>query len=106
MGNAKYKQRHRELGLCTDCSATVYLDREKCLKHIRAHAEHKKKSRLKHIKKITEKDHRYKQARRDNGLCVGCSAPLDPDADSGYLTCVNCRGRIFELRYINGTAIV
>jgi len=106
MGNKKYKKRHREMGLCLDCSEPVYPDRKKCLVHLRSAAKAEQKYRLNNIRKVTEKDHRLKQARRDNGLCEMCSAPLDPDADTGRLNCVNCRGGTFEVRLIHGTAIV
>lgn len=39
MGNAAYKKRHKELGLCRDCSEPVYKNSSFCKKHCFEHAE-------------------------------------------------------------------
>jgi len=106
MGDTEYKNRHKELGLCTDCSEPVYRGRKKCLKHLRLHSISRQKYRAKNLKKCTEADHELKRQRKKDLKCWMCSAPLDPDADYGCLNCVNCRGKTFAERYINGIAIV
>lgn len=39
MGNAAYKKRHKELGLCRNCSEPVYKNSNFCKKHCFEHAE-------------------------------------------------------------------
>ena len=106
MGNKKYKQKHRELGLCLYCSDPVHEVGQFCLKHTRTRIKNNKAYRIKHLEKYTASDNLRKQRRRDNGQCTGCSVPLDPDADAGRITCVNCREGTHTERLIHGTVIV
>ena len=106
MGDNKYKQKHRELGLCLDCSEPVYRFGQWCLKHTRSHMKSMKAGRIRHYEKYMARDKLKKQRYRDNGRCTTCSVSLDPDADAGFITCVNCRGGIHTERLIHGTAIV
>ena len=102
MGNRKYKQAHRDLGLCIDCSKPVYPDRIRCLTHIRGQAKIERLRR----KRLAETYLRYeqdrKELRRQQGLCPSCGAP----ADDGYIMCCNCRDRLYFERVENATPIV
>ena len=103
MGNAKYKQEHREWGLCTDCSEPVYMGKSRCLKHLRSHVS----ADALYERLTCKRD--YKQRREDRkkkGLCPKCGVKLDPDADHGMLNCMNCRDHLWIERKIHGTSIV
>ena len=49
---------------------------------------------------------KIKSNRVETGRCKICSAPLDPDADCGFISCMNCRGGIKTERCINGNLII
>jgi len=87
MGNTTYKKKHRELGLCQDCSSPAQT-RGYCLRHYwnriirdrRYISEHKE-----------EHNAKVKQWRMDNflaGKCTECAAPLINDE---VKRCVNCK---------------
>jgi hypothetical protein len=106
MGDQKYKQKHRELGLCIDCSEPVYRGHLCCLKHKRARNNRDVLYRLKNHSRERIADKKRKNKRRQEGCCTTCSAPLDPDADKDRSCCMNCRGGIHTERYIHGNLIV
>jgi len=109
MGNSKYKQKHRELGLCENCSAPVYRDRILCLKHIRSKNKSSKQYYVNNTQKASIALERTRTMYRDNNKCVSCSAPLDPDIDDGKICCMNCRWHrhvTLNERLIHGTVIV
>ena len=92
MGNAKYKQKHREQGLCVDCSRPALPFRIHCIIH-----NEKVRVRTKEwLEKPGNRERRVKSVRklrqlyRDTNRCCKCSAPLG-EQDEGYMTCVNCR---------------
>jgi protein-arginine kinase activator protein McsA len=106
VGNAKYKQRHRELGLCVDCSEPAYPENSRCLKHGRNRNAYTARHYLENLEHYQETYKRIKDNRIKDGRCAGCSAPLDPDADKDRVNCVNCRGGTVTERSIHGNTIV
>lgn len=97
MGNLKYKQRHRALGLCTQCSEPALVDSTRCLKHTISHAVNAVRwgagnREYRHAYNI-----RYKAKLRAEGRCQTCTAPLQADAgdiDHGFISCFNCRRKL------------
>jgi hypothetical protein len=106
MGDNKYKQRHRDLGLCVDCSEPVYPDNARCLKHLRKRNAYAAWHYLENIEDYQKRHKIIKANRIKNRCCRECSAPLDPDADAGNLTCCNCIEGIRTERSIHGNLIV
>jgi hypothetical protein len=106
MGNQIYKQRHRDLGLCVDCSEPVYPDKTRCIKHMRNNCAYSAGYYQRNIEHYRLMHKRIKAKRIRDGCCKICGAPLDPDADCGMINCMNCRGGIIPERLINGTLIV
>jgi len=99
VGNQKYKQKHRELGLCVDCSRPVHPGYIRC--GIHAHSmrvatrNYYLKNRDTIKKRIRELKKRYKKDKR----CPACSIPLlADDIKAGYITCENCRMHIHRKR--------
>ena len=101
MGGRAYKQLHRELGLCTDCSEPVYRGYSRCLRHLRSHSKWKDGPLI-----YQPRNREKKKFYRENGCCPMCSAQLDPDADRDLINCVNCRGGIHKERLIHGNPVV
>jgi len=66
----RYKQRHRELGLCVDCSRPAVPGKALCEVHIATRKE---------------RDGRAVIYRIENGLCSLCGHPLGAQ-DSGFTT--------------------
>ena len=97
MGNAKYKQKHREQGLCQDCSRRVVPFQNRCI----IHGERVKLYTRRWLKRPgkyqdhLEKARKLKQLYRDTNRCYKCSAPLG-EQDEGYKTCVNCSDSTFK----------
>jgi hypothetical protein len=106
MGNQKYKQKHRELGLCVDCSEKVYPDHSRCLVHMRSNARYSAKYYQDHLEHYREIHKKIKANRTRDGCCKDCSAPLDLDADAGFINCMNCREGTRKERSIHGNLIV
>lgn len=106
MGDKKYKQKHKELGLCSNCSNPVYADYSKCLKHIISGNKNSKKYRNKNLNICNERVREIKAKYTKKNRCYRCSAPLDPDADAGFVNCINCRESTHTERVIHGTPIV
>ena len=106
MGNNKYKQRHKDLGLCVNCSEPKHRENQLCLKHIRSRKISNYTCRMKYILKNRELIKRQKERYRNEGRCITCSAPLDVDADNGHVNCTNCRHNIHTPRGIHGNPIV
>ena len=103
MGDAEYKQRHRDLGQCESCQRPAYPGRRLCLLHLRNHGKSQKKYELKLGDAYYKKHQEIKQHRRDNKLCTSCSAPL---ADLNYIKCQNCRENIYFRRTENAYFII
>ena len=91
MGSNAYKKRHKEQGLCVDCSKPAVLGEKKCAIHhynnkIRCKENFHKNHKVRMIKSRLEK-----QKRRDEGRCTKCGKPLDLETDRGHIQCINCR---------------
>jgi len=69
----RYEQKHRDLGLCSQCSEPAVNGTSYCEKHLVSHR--------KHMKEIYEK-------RKAERLCVHCGRPLHEE-DENYV----CHGR-------------
>ena len=98
MGNAAYKKRHLEQGLCRECSRPAVPGLTRCAIHLinnnkgvirwnAEHREHKRKLRRDEIKR-----------RKEEGCCPKCGAPLHEE-DEGYMECLNCRIQIGKPRW-------
>lgn len=74
----KYKRKHRQLGLCADCPFPIKPGHIYCEKHLQRNKERGVKKRI---------------WRKNNRLCIKCSAPLHPDGDKGFSHCIFCRER-------------
>ena len=95
MGDNAYKQRHREQGLCTNCSRLALPFKDKCAEHEYSHNESCKKNYWNNPEKRRIK--RREDIRRylNSNRCRTCSKPLDPDADEGHVVCMNCRSSAY-----------
>ena len=106
MGNNAYKKRHKELGLCVDCSEPAYPDMNRCLKHYRIHRKGNLRRYYKNSEKERQRARKKRILRKAEGRCTKCTAPLDPDADKGRVNCCNCNEGIYNERLILGNTIV
>jgi len=106
LGNAKYKQKHRELGLCVDCSEPVHKGYTRCLKHIRSQIKLQKRLYDANPEKRRARSRKFKALYIATGRCRECSAPLDPDVDRDNVTCSNCIEGIVTERLIHARKIV
>ena len=75
---ARYRRKHKSLGLCVNCPLSAEPGHIYCKDHIKKH-------RIRNI--IQGKN------RRENNLCFTCSAPLHEDMDKGFSNCIFCRER-------------
>jgi sugar lactone lactonase YvrE len=83
LSDRDYKRRSRkykkEEGLCDNCRKPAthgYF----CIEHWRMAKVRNRKGARKQVAK-----------RKVEGKCIRCVAPLDPDADAGFVKCINCR---------------
>lgn len=104
MGNQKYKQAHREQGLCANCSSPVHPGYSMCLKHMRSHNKSTKKWYRNNYEVYLRKQKERKELRRQQGLCAMCGAPLEED--NKCISCCNCRDKFFYERVENAVIIV
>jgi len=97
MGDAKYKQRHKEQGLCKDCSRPALPMRSYCIIHGEKYNLRFKEwmKNPAHYKSHHETLKKIRQLYRDTNRCIVCSAPLG-EQDEGYVTCMNCRDVTFK----------
>lgn len=77
-----YRDNHKAQGLCRQCPNPVrpYMTMcPSCLAKLQARA--------------ILKNYRAMQTRRNiaEGRCTTCGAPLDPEVDAGYKSCITCR---------------
>jgi len=94
VGDNSYKKRHKEQGLCVDCSRPSLPNNTRCAVHSYFHSVTNKNFYNKNREKEIIRHRKAVLQYKENNRCPRCSAPLDEDADNGYITCVNCRGRI------------
>jgi predicted amidophosphoribosyltransferase len=90
MGDKAYKQLHRELGLCDNCPKPAIKRKNLCADCTYRKSLQNKKYVIANRKKILENAADLIKFRIANGLCRECGNPLDPDADEGHVTCMNC----------------
>lgn len=79
----RYKLRHKSQGLCIFCPKPSVPETFLC-------------TSCAEISQVRRQG--YKKDRR----CTRCSAPLDPDADGGNVTCINCRETSHETVNLRG----
>ena len=94
MGNAAYKQKQKDQGLCRDCPRPVLPGRVQCIIHnekYRFCAQEYLKDPKKYQRQC-ERNRKQKELYRKTNRCPKCSAPLG-EQDKGYVGCVNCRDR-------------
>ena len=92
MGNAKYKQKHKEQGLCRDCSRPAIPMRAHCMicnEKYRLH-NHKNNFTKEQYAKRLQATREHKKRYRETNRCPQCSAPKG-EQDEGFISCVNCR---------------
>ena len=78
----KYRIKHKKAGICVDCPKPAMPGKILC------HACSKR-----HRTKGLEMDPIRRIKRSIDKRCKRCGAPLDPDADGDFKTCINCRER-------------
>lgn len=91
MGNNKYKQRHREMGLCSCCSEPVVPGMSYCKKHLKTHYISDRIYVDNNPEKIRIANMAKKEKARKEGRCRDCGKPLDSEIDEGKKLCLNCR---------------
>jgi hypothetical protein len=96
MGNTAWKQKHREQGLCTDCSEKALPMSSKCAEHEYSHNISNRKTREKNIDKERERVRSNFKLAIKNNICTRCFNPLDEDADEGFKNCMNCRSIVYR----------
>ena len=87
MGNAKYKQKHKELGLCVDCSRPALKDTNLCWLHEMKQNKRTNSYYYENLDKVKAKRNIKYQGRKDRHECPDCGRPLTEE-DGVY--CVNC----------------
>ena len=92
MGNNEYKARHKEQGLCVDCSQPAAPGRIRCWTHAKSLC----KSATNWYKAHREEQLVYSKIKREqyekNFRCKRCSTPLwEDEIKAGLKTCSNCR---------------
>jgi len=102
MGDAAYKQRHRELGLCVECSKPALKNRTKCKRHLANNIVFSLKWRAANRKHYNKWQLEYKQKRIKDGRCRDCGRPMIEEEQPGlYHTCMNCRARIRRPQWVS-----
>jgi len=96
MGNAEYKRRHREQGLCVDCSNKVFSDKTRCIECLYKRHLSRLKYYAKNRQLINSNSAKERIRRKKFGLCISCANKKDEDVDEGYVECQNCRERLFS----------
>lgn len=97
VGDARYKQRHKEQGLCVDCSNPVvpgFIWCASCREKNRIKVNEWNSKNKNKIKIYRKKRKLYRIANR---LCSECGDILG-EQDDGYKQCINCRLRITNRR--------
>lgn len=87
----KYRIKHRQQGLCLDCSCEVESG-VYCNKHAFIRSERRKKRYIKNKDQILEANRKRRVEYRKNNRCPSCSMPLlEEDILLGYIYCESCR---------------
>jgi len=92
MGNQKYKKKHKELGLCTQCSEPVMPFSSRCFKHTLSHQDNSMAYTNKNRDEVSRKKKAIRVRYKSEGRCPDCGGPTH----DGLITCVNCRQRLYS----------
>ena len=95
MGNAAYKKKHKELGLCVDCGRPALPGFVRCIIHNENNRAQCYKWFQNNYDKILERNRKTKQIYRDTNRCCSCGTPLG-EQDEGRSHCINCRDKSFQ----------
>jgi hypothetical protein len=85
MGDKAYKDRHRLLGLCQNCSKKAILGTSYCPIHT--------------INNDLRMANVY-SVRLSEKRCGRCGMPLNDDLDAGFKECINCREHKRDVSHI------
>jgi hypothetical protein len=85
MGDKAYKDLHRLLGLCHNCSEKAILGTSRCPTH--AISNHRIMANV------------YRKRLGEN-RCGRCGVPLDDDLDANFKECINCREHKQDVSHI------
>jgi len=94
MGDNAYKQDHTRRGICVECSDRAITGHLRCGKHLYHRRFSQARYKMTHKEYYTDKNKSNKTRYKQEGRCRSCGLMLDPDADTGCVTCVNCRERV------------
>jgi hypothetical protein len=94
LGTAEYRKRHKEQGLCIECSHQAVPGRVRCVHCLLADRVRQRKNYYKYHRKHLEKRRKEIKYRIENHLCRSCGAPMLADWDTRE--CPNCSVRIFK----------
>ena len=95
MGNAEYKRKHREQGLCIDCSRIACPGTIRCLEHLYVRAAIQQDYYRRHRQLLCNNSKKDRQQRKKFGLCIKCGNERDEDIDNNLVSCQNCREGLF-----------
>ncbi len=98
IASKEYKDRHRELGLCQNCSRVALRGLSYCLYHLLTHRVSAIKYRNQRKKELANKEKERRGIRLAEGKCIACGAPLLED-EIKY--CVSCKiNRLLPMRLL------
>jgi len=109
MGDNKYKKKHKELGLCIECSRPAAPFSILCFKHTASHYERNLIYDQAHKKERAIKTKAAKLKRKAEGRCITCGGPKH-DGRKDKTECQNCteklyfKPRILDENYTQGNA--
>lgn len=86
MGDKAYKERHKALGLCQDCSSPAEI-KGYCLKHYWRRLVKDRQYSEEHRQEINERVKRWHLKNIEQGRCSHCGVPL---IEGEGKRCVNC----------------
>ena len=86
MGNAKYKQKHKELGLCVNCSNPIVHGETRCAECSYNHNIACKKYYYKYHALQLQKAKEKKEKLKEQNRCPVCCGPNDTDS----VCCSSC----------------
>ena len=98
MGDAAYRQMHKDKGLCISCPRPALPNQVRCLQC----SENNRLNYLKYYRenpKELERLRRKQQTRRETNRCIACGAPLIyEDIIDNHVKCMNCREELHSPR--------
>ena len=86
MGNAVYKRKHKELGLCRDCPTPAAI-RGHCLKHYWRRLSRDREYQEEHREERNKYSKNWQRKNAAEGRCTHCGIPL---IEGEGRKCVNC----------------